>query len=179
MKMETIFNVRKFRHMLTKTLENIEGKSIGVDFKHTKNKKKMKQRWYYQRLFEGKYKMLLKSKIGPREATERYAEPPIIDLGMSDLIYQNKIKVINTEIKKFTKNGILCTDNKYHIFDAIILATGFQKGMPVIQNIYEKKLINQVLQMNPIFQSGIETLPVQKQLYFIGYQVEIPVMLFK
>lgn len=90
----------------------------------------------------------------------------IIDIGALQLIKNGEIPVISYGIKKFTETTIIFEDGKEEEFDAVILATGYEK-IGTVKQILPSHVMEKVLTKNGVIDSGKES--NQKGLYFIGY----------
>ena len=108
---------------------------------------------------------LRKLPYGPITQMRSHARIPLIDVGTVKLIKHRQIKVYEG-IQEFTKDGVLFTDGKRELFEAIILATGYRPRVnafltDVTRGIYDER-------RTPL-SSGCETsIP---GLYFCGYYV--------
>lgn len=90
----------------------------------------------------------------------------VIDTGAIDLIRRNEMTVITKGISHFTRDSVVFEDNREEKFDAVILATGYDK-VGSVSKIFSEDVISKSLTSYGQIDSGKAT--GQKGLYFIGY----------
>jgi len=95
---------------------------------------------------------LRKSKYGPREQIEKQKRIPLLDIGTMKLIRKGHIKIVGN-ILRIEGNTIFFENNRQHVFDAIIFATGYSHNLESFLPMPHERLDD----LN---------LPVGKQLYF-------------
>ncbi len=88
--------------------------------------------------------------------------PPVIDVGFLDHLRANQIGV-RPNIRRFVSEGVVYTDGREEVFDAVIFATGFVTGLERLLKI--PGLLDE--SGNPRFASGAPT--SEPGLYFIGF----------
>ncbi|MCC6796385.1 MAG: NAD(P)-binding domain-containing protein [Candidatus Hydrogenedentes bacterium] len=100
--------------------------------------------------------------IGPMESVERFGRVALIDIGTIDLIKRGAIKVV-PGVQRLHADGVEFVDGEKHIYDAVILATGYK---PRIDEFLENA-------GETMDESGYPIPPAGESkwsgLYFLGY----------
>lgn len=107
---------------------------------------------------------LITAKESPMEQIERFGKIPLIDIGTVDLVKQGRIKVV-PGIDHFVTDGVRCSDGREYSCDVVILATGYQTGLPDIMPGLAKTVLDE--DGVPIADRGVSAVP---GLYFVGFR---------
>ena len=108
------------------------------------------------------------NKFGISSALAYKSIPPLLDIGFSELIKKEKVKVIPYEIESFYSNGCIFKNGLKKEYNIIILATGFKKNS-TWKYFLDNKLHDIILnEYNCVDYGGIEC-KKQEKLYFIGF----------
>lgn len=74
------------------------------------------------------------SKVHPAVQLRETGKTPIVDIGTIKAIKEGKIKVV-PGIKSFDNSGVTFVDGKHHLFDEVIMATGYR---PHVEQLVER-----------------------------------------
>jgi len=72
----------------------------------------------------------------------KYHESAVTDIGQIDLVRQKHVKVINSEVARFTRNGVVFQNGQEEEFDVVVYATGFTSNLDQFlpESILEKTI---------------------------------------
>lgn len=93
-------------------------------------------------------------------------QPPMLDIGLIDLIKQGEVKVVTKGVKSFTETTVIFDDGSEQEFDDVILATGY-KFTASYSAFLDESIIAKVVDKNNNVPSARET--TQKGLFFVGF----------
>jgi len=102
------------------------------------------------------------SKVHPAVQLRETGKTPIVDIGTIKAIKEGKIKVV-PGIKSFDEIGVSFVDGSSHLFDEVIMATGYR---PHIENLVERG--EELLDKYNCPKSAIGN-DYHEGLYFIGF----------
>jgi len=100
----------------------------------------------------------------PAEKTGR--KPIIIDHGTVDLIKKGEIRALRQDIESFTGTGVKLANGLEENFDAVIMATGFQKSR-AFSSFLEERSLKKIVNADG---NLVSNLAPEENLYFVGFE---------
>lgn len=102
------------------------------------------------------------SKVHPAVQLRNTGKTPIVDIGTIDAIKNGKIKVV-PGIRYFDQRGVTFENSVYHVFDSIILATGYKANIEAFIERADELLDKYNCPKSPIARGFHEG------LFFVGF----------
>ena len=119
------------------------------------------RRWKFGRLSE---LGLRENRDGPFTQIAKDARLPVIDVGTVELLREGHVTV-HPAIRRFTRDGVAFENGRHAVFDAVVLATGYQ---PALEEFLEPAAEVMTTASTPRVSGGEPALP---GLYFCGYTI--------
>eukprot|EP00755_Sulcionema_specki_P029343 Sspe_Gene.91972::Locus_63645_Transcript_1_1_Confidence_1.000_Length_1512::g.91972::m.91972/K11816/YUCCA; indole-3-pyruvate monooxygenase len=116
-----------------------------------------------------KHGLRLRKDVGPLKLILEKHEAPVQDIGTYSLIRSGDVKIIPHEIDSISKHSVVFKDGTEREFDAIILATGYDKRT-VAGSFLPADITKELPNSHGVITSGHEVRSaLHRGLYFVGY----------